>query len=741
MEGVIEGPGKKRRRPKVSCVSCRRRKIRCNRARPCNNCLRFRTAACVYEDGDSPQSKPRQYPTPDSQGPPSSARSHPESSLTTSSLDVFNLTSDRSALDAEATRLKSRIKQLEDQLVNANLEPVQGSYEDIQIRTTDSRVSGPLHLHYKKDGAADNELIANGLSMKGRMFGQSHWAVSIAEQLRDFFITFEPYVRQWPSDYWLGLERCKCVARRIKARRAISWPLPLISKLPPRIVCDALVDQYLCTTESLTRILHIPTFCKEYEEFWVSEADKDFSFVIQLKLVLAIGAVTYDDHFSLRSSAIQWVHEAQIWISGPKHKGRLNIQAMQTNLLLLLAQERVGVDGDPTWVSAGALLRKAMYMGLHRDPRHLPQRKVFAAEMHRRLWTTIVEINLQSSLTYGGSPLLSLNDFDTALPSNFDDEQLEAEDPVPKPEGELTQMSFTIAYRRTLPQRLAVIRHLNDLASPAAYKETLQLDAELRAAYRELGKTLRECTSASSSSSFQHETLLIDFLMQRYFSALHTPYFGPAHGKAYAFSQKTAVESSLRLWRAANQQPPGQSSNGPSSSDDDLSRLTTCSSGLYQTATMHAAFVISVELRAQLQEGSLYPAPLRPDLVAVLEEVKPWCLKVITAGATSVKGYLLMSLIIAQFQGMMRGMDNEQIADLLAEATANVEKDCMPILERVAAAEEQETEAEVDASDTTPPDISGNWGSATSDVLLTLYDLDPMSWMFTDELDSGVNLL
>ncbi|EFW99037.1 c6 zinc finger domain containing protein [Grosmannia clavigera kw1407] len=42
---------RRRRRPAVSCALCRRRKIRCNREQPCNNCLRARKdAVCVYED-------------------------------------------------------------------------------------------------------------------------------------------------------------------------------------------------------------------------------------------------------------------------------------------------------------------------------------------------------------------------------------------------------------------------------------------------------------------------------------------------------------------------------------------------------------------------------------------------------------------------------------------------------------------------------------------------------------------
>jgi len=60
-----------------------------------------------------------------------------------------------------------------------------------------------------------------------------------------------------------------------------------------------------------------------------------------------------------------------------------------------------------------------MQMGFHRDPANLkPALDLFPTELRRRLWNTILEITIQTSLDIGGAPLLSLSDFDTLPPSN-----------------------------------------------------------------------------------------------------------------------------------------------------------------------------------------------------------------------------------------------------------------------------------------------------------------------------------
>ncbi|KAL4985030.1 hypothetical protein BDW68DRAFT_193266 [Aspergillus falconensis] len=741
MESVILRPGKQRRRPKVSCMLCRARKIRCNRERPCSNCLRSRTGACVYESLD-PSSLSSGWQLTAPAELLNTATGAPGTPSHASSLAA------ESSSDAETTRLKLRIQYLESQL--ASTTPFA---HDVQpgcdIEATSSHLSGTFHLHYERD-PEHAEPIARGFSLKTRLLGQSHWAVSIAYLVRDLFKSLEPRIQEF-SDAWIGIEKCKVLARQIKAQRAPSWP-PMATDLPARTICDTLIDHYFRKTESLYRILHIPTFRREYEKSWETGAERDPAVMIQLKLVLAIGAVTYDDQFSLRTSAIQWMHEAQIWMSGPKYKARLNIKAMQTNLLLLIAQEHVRVGGEIAWVSAGALLRKAIYMGLHRDPSHLPQRSIFAAEMYRRLWNTILEVNLQSSLACGGAPLISLDDFDTAPPGNFDDEQLETHKPIPKPHDEMTQVSVAIALRRTLPQRLAVVKFLNDLASPGTYKQTLQLDAELRAAYRELCQSLRTCSNSKLYTlTLPHGSETIDFLMQRYLSALHAPYFGPSlHGTTYSFSRKAVVDASLRIWRAACPASPVRSSSNydtgttPDGDGDGggggggLPRLIACSSGFYPTAVSHAAVIIAMELRAQLQEDAgLNPAPLRPDLLSVLDDVKAWCLRVIEAGETNVKGYLLMSLVEAQVKGLMDGLKDggNQMKEVLVLAAERVEEMCLPILERMAGVHYQDRDQGTEVIDDIPIDILGDWDFMASDSAtpFNLDATDPMSWIFNDD--------
>lgn len=514
-----------------------------------------------------------------------------------------------------------------------------------------------------------------------------------------------------------GIQRCKYLAKAIKSRRTPPWPSPLSADLPPRDVADELVDCYLRTTETIYRVLHVPTFRRDYEALWMSNNEPDMAFLVQLKLVLAIGATTYDEQFSLRTSAIQWVYEAQTWLSEPAFKSRLSLQSLQTNLLLLLARETAGVAEELIWISAGALLRIALYMGLHRDPARLPKRSTFAAEMRRRLWNTILEITLQSSLTSGGPPLVSINDFDTDPPGNFDDDQLVAEDPVPKPEGDFSNVSIAIALRKTLPLRLAITKFLNDLSFEGTYEETLRLDAELRASYKTLRQTLQGYESSTRSLSSRFEIRVVDFLMHRYFSSLHIPFFGPAlRETAYAFSRKVVVETSLKIWCAAHPSSSiitAQSRNYAASSDrDDLARLTLCGSGLFRTVALQASLLIAGELKAQLQEEeSLSPVPLRPDLLSVVDEVKTWSLECIKVGETNVKGYLLTSLVAAQIEGLTRGLRMDELSDLLVKAAEEVEEICLPILEEMLG--QGQTEGTVDGleqiSSKAPPELIEDW--------------------------------
>lgn len=536
----------------------------------------------------------------------------------------------------------------------------------------------------------------------------------------------EPYLQGQPesSRVMSGIFRSKSLARLIKSQRSPPWPTEPSHELPTKDIVDDLVDCYLRTIETVYRILHIPTFRRNYEALWLSDTTPDMGFLIQLKLVLAIGAATYDDTFSLRISATRWIYEAQTWLSEPKLKARLGIQSLQTDLLLLFAREATGIGEDTVWIAVGSLFRTAIHMGLHRDPQHLPKRTAFISEMRRRLWNTILEISLQSSLNSGGPPLVSLGDFDTEPPGNYDDDQLDAENPIPKPDSSFTQISVAIALRRTFPIRLAVTKFLNDLGSHWTYDETLRLDAELRKMHKALTRTLQNCRISDGHASSQFGLRAVNFIMNRYIISLHKPFFEPTlDERAYSFSRKVVVETSLKQWCAAypsssilaTQRTPG----AVSPDEEDFARLTTNGSGFWRIGALEANLLVVEELKAQVEEeDSLGPTPLRSDLLSVLEDHKTWSLRSIHAGETSMKGYLLGCILEAYLHALIRRLPRDEIGALLIQAAEHSEDVCLPLLEKMAA--EGGTDGTVHAVDqmslTPLPETTENWDFLVSAI-------------------------
>ncbi|KPM41010.1 hypothetical protein AK830_g5519 [Neonectria ditissima] len=751
-------PERRRRRPTM------RRKIRCNRETPCSNCMRSKNDACVYEKHPShpqplqhhvgqietarvaPVQEPRRLrplmpvDTASSTSQGSTTSSRPMSSLPTST--ATSPPSDPSvAQDVE--HLRSRIRQLEDELAKvsskANETSAPASASNLDIEPAAPQPAAPFRMHGESRLFGEVYLISRSVIHKTRLFGQSHWVHGTAV-FGETLDIIEPIIRE-TSRAVPGMQRCKHLAKIIKSRRAPPWPSPPTTDLPSKDVADKLVDGYLRTMETIYRVLHIPTFMAEYEAVWASDSEPDAAFLVQLKLVFAIGATIYDENFSLRGLAIKWVYEAQTWLSTPEFKSRLGLRSLQINILLLLARETSGVGEDLVWIAAGSLIRTAIHIGLHRDPEHLLKRTFLAAEMRRRLWNTILEIALQSSMRSGGPPLIDLNDFNTCPPGNFNDEQLTAENPVPKPDDCFTQTSIAIALRSTVPIRLAIVKFLNNLSSNGPYEETLRLDVEFRKSYKNLCQVLKECQSNDGSSPSQFSMQVVDFIMRRFLSSLHTPFFGASlKGTAYAFSRKVVVDASLKVWCAvfpSTSIATAQPHDTVSREESDFARLTACGSVFFRTIAVQACYLLASELRAQLcEEDSVGPICFRPTLLSILDETKSWCLRCIDAGETNTKGYLFTCVIAAEIEGLLQGINKDEFPELLVKAAEDAEERCIKILEEKVAQSQANsaTDGLIDMTLNTPPDMADAWDFMMTDTQFGFGNMDPMGWALSDEL-------
>jgi len=481
----------------------------------------------------------------------------------------------------------------------------------------------------------------------------------------------------------------KTLARVIKAQRVPLFIFPEIGQhLPQRQIADGLVDCYLRTFETVYRVVHIPTFRAEYERYWENPSTGKPAFIALLQLCMAIGACFVDDTFSLRSSAVQWIYEAQAWLMSPPEKTKMTSTGLQVMCLLRFARQVAGLGADFTWISAGSLIRSAMYMGLHRDPKHLSisNRTLYNCELRRRLWTTILEIALQSSVDAGGPPLLSLSDFDTEPPGNFNDADLiEGGDVGParnKDSNAFSQTSVQIALFRSFPMRLAIAKHINDVQSKAGYAETLRVNGELAASCRELVKQMAvwpaDDLGVSGVSDFQRR--ITEWALNRFFLALHVPKLVQSFtDPTYYFSRKMCVDAALKLSHVSNLLP-----TQPYSKTGDFDSLLRSGAGPWRQVVFQGVAIIGLELLKRREEehagGGVAVTLGCSEMRSALEAALDLTVRQIRSGETNAKGHAAVKTMLAQIDGLESGLNEKELDESIEREVTTALRRCYGLM-------------------------------------------------------------
>jgi hypothetical protein len=259
---------------------------------------------------------------------------------------------------------------------------------------------------------------------------------------------------------------------------------------------DVLVQTYIDRYEIIHRVLHIPTFITNYNGHWTDRLSTPVSFLIQMLLVAATAASCHPevcidiyDQKITHDHVVGWVEAAEVWLNSRMNQPPRSWDILASHCLLLIAKRANFINEGNFWTSTGALVRWAMAAGYHREVVSAVRMPPFCQEMRRRLWATIVELDLQASVERGMPPSVRIEDFNIIPPLNIDDEKLQ--EPVQDSSTgllvtTLTNTSFQALLYRSLTVRLKICAFINGCCQEADFDKLLELEEQLGQALRDI---------------------------------------------------------------------------------------------------------------------------------------------------------------------------------------------------------------------------------------------------------------
>lgn len=162
-----------------SCLLCRKRKIKCNRELPCNNCERSRTSeACVYDGVVYQASRVQGDGHRDTLNSPDGRISNSNTTASTISRpsDVFTVPSRLTSVSSPKGSAASESYQPAGAAFIPSCHKIQDA-----CGSNDSPDQTELARVYESSLFGQHTLVSHSVFHKGRLHGQSHWLNSVIQ--------------------------------------------------------------------------------------------------------------------------------------------------------------------------------------------------------------------------------------------------------------------------------------------------------------------------------------------------------------------------------------------------------------------------------------------------------------------------------------------------------------------------------------------------------------------------------
>ncbi|KAF2854182.1 hypothetical protein T440DRAFT_270244 [Plenodomus tracheiphilus IPT5] len=394
-----------RQRVISSCLTCRRRKVKCDHTHPiCGSCTRG-SHACTWAD---------HIQTATGSGRVSKA---------------IGTNNGKAAKNGDVQARLDRLEQLLEKAVAS-----QGGKSASSVRSsmdverpepaqhTPSSTSQTSHGGGIASDDGDGTLLLDG--GQSQFVSSLHYAL-LADEIQDIKALLGDQTdeerREVPQSSLVDL---------LSLGRARSQS-SLVQLLPDsQEHRDTLLDVYFANVDPMVRITHKPTVLRKFLNY--NQEAHPISFAIYFSAI----------------NSLPTKLGVEITLARENYLTTSNLEIFQGFVLWLTCITREE-DMGKAWVLLGLAFRIALNQGLHRDPSLFPigSMDTLTIESRRRMWHQLGHLEFRAAECKGQEPSISEDFYTTLFPRNIDDDDLvdgASPGPAPYDEQKFTTMSFQL---------------------------------------------------------------------------------------------------------------------------------------------------------------------------------------------------------------------------------------------------------------------------------------------------------
>lgn len=391
----------------------------------------------------------------------------------------------------------------------------------------------------------------------------------------------------------------------------------MLKSIPTGYQLGKLQAEYVTTWETVSRVLHIPTFLKNgaviaevksMDQETLPSHIKEWH-LAQVLCVIAMASRLYDSGNKTAPSEKRSEEEiskdlamVQKWLDGLHGKGSISIHTIGARVLLLMARHANLAHSLELWRECGDIVRRCMILGLHQDPEGSEGMPKFQKEMRRKLWFSVVEMDMRFSLSAGMPTAVSSHLLNIAEILNADDSELDEEMqdyPLSKPNSTWTDALPQLALSTSVRERLDAINLLGGIINIEKDAPLILHHARiLEMALKSLPAQFRSSTKAGNTSNKTlyrlFTSIMLDISIRRPLLSLYQTVALSSVSNQYPEAMAGALRNSLAILAHLDALDPAVADLSTVKTREYLNLFHI----LCKTDIMQAAMILCYQIRA-----------------------------------------------------------------------------------------------------------------------------------------------